>query len=108
MIHKMIVVMLTGIINGNTILKNDGLALAPSIVAASMTSFGTACKPDSRRIIINGINIQPSTTSIQMRASHGEEKKAGVSHPRKRAKVVAGPKRYSKDGWLTTDIGTLF
>ena len=42
-----------------------------------------------------GIDTQASIAMMLSRAIHGEAKKAGLSQPRCRASVAAGPKRYS-------------
>ena len=46
-------------------------------------------------IIMNGMKVQASSTMIEMRAVIGLVKKAGLSQPRVRASVAAGPNRYS-------------
>ena len=85
----------TGAISGKVTRQKDCQELAPSTFAASRTSLGSACRPASSRIMMKGMETQASIISIEMRASHGEAKKAGFSQPSMRARVAAGPKRYS-------------
>src|SRR5450631_1077057 len=84
-------VMLTGSMIGNVTCLNDCHPLAPSTLAASSTSLGIACSPASRRITMKGIETQASIASMLNRAAQGESKNAGLSHPRLRASVAAGP-----------------
>src|SRR6266404_3069894 len=95
MILMMRTVMLTGSMIGNVTCQNDCHPLAPSTLAASSTSLGIACSPASKRIMMKGIETQASIASMLNRAAQGEAKNAGLSHPRLRASVAAGPKRYS-------------
>src|SRR5260221_6436576 len=92
---KMTAVMLTGSMSGNVIFQNVCQGLAPSTFAASETSAGSACSPARSRIMMKGIRTQASMAVMLPRATHGEAKKAGLSQPRWRASVAAGPKRYS-------------
>src|SRR5829696_5177201 len=85
----------TGSIRGKVIFQKVCQALAPSILAASRMSPGSAWRPASSRIMMKGIETHASMAMIENIAIQGEAKKAGLSHPMKRAKVAAGPKRYS-------------
>ena len=73
---------LTGSISGKVICQKACQALAPSTLAASSTSFGSACRPASSRIIMKGIETQASIAMMLSRAIQGEAKKAGLSQPR--------------------------
>ena len=95
MIRSTIAVTLTGSISGKVISQKDCQAVAPSTLAASFISFGSACRPASSRIIMKGIETQASIAMMLMRAIQGSVKKAGLSQPRQRASFAAGPKRYS-------------
>ena len=75
-------VMLTGSMMGNVTCQNDCQPFAPSTLAASCTSFGIACKPASRMIMMKGIETQASMASMLSHAIHGEAKNAGLSQPR--------------------------
>ena len=46
-------------------------------------------------IIISGMKVQASITMMLRRAISGDVKNAGLSQPSWRAKVAAGPKRFS-------------
>ena len=95
MILMMRTVTLTGSMRGNVTCQNDCHPLAPSTLAASSTSLDIACSPASNMIMIKGIETQASIASMLKRATQGNAKNAGLSHPRSRASVAAGPKRYS-------------
>ena len=62
MIRSTIAVTLTGSISGKVISQNDCQRLAPSTLAASFTSIGSACSPASSRITMKGIQTQASMT----------------------------------------------
>ena len=91
----MIAVRLTGSMSGKVISQKVCQALAPSTLAASFTSTGSACRPASSRITMNGIQTQLSITMMVVRAIQGLVKKAGFSQPRNLAKLASGPKRVS-------------
>ena len=95
MIRMMMAVIETGSISGKMIRQKVCQVLAPSTLAASRISFGSAWSPASSRIIISGMKTQASITSIAERAIQGSLKKAGLSQPRKRASLAIGPKRFS-------------
>ena len=96
MMRMMTAVTLTGSISGKTILQKDCQRLAPSTLAASSSSAGSACSPASSRTITKGILTQASIAMMVRRATQGVAKKAGLSQPSQRASAAAGPKRYSR------------
>src|SRR5581483_6713408 len=95
MMRMISTVTLTGSMIGNVTCQNDCQPLAPSTLAASSTSFGIACRPASRMIMMKVIETQASIASIETRAIQGWAKNAGLSQPSALASVAAGPKRYS-------------
>src|SRR5690348_14022748 len=79
-------VALTGSISGKVISQKDCQGPAPSTLAASFTSLGSACRPASSMMTMKGIHTQLSITAMLVLAIQDEVKKAGFSQPRNRAK----------------------
>src|SRR6266403_4800129 len=57
--------------------------------------LGHRLQPGEQHDHDKGIETQASIASMLKRAIQGDAKNAGSSHPRWRASVAAGPKRYS-------------
>src|SRR5262245_14108390 len=75
MMRSTIAVTLTGNIIGKVICQKPCHLLAPSTLAASDNSLGSACNPASSMIMMNGIQTQASMTAIENLAIQGEVKK---------------------------------
>ena len=60
MMRRITAVTLTGSISGKVIFQKLCQPVAPSTLAASSTSFGSACSPASSRIMMKGIETQAS------------------------------------------------
>src|SRR5688572_10249578 len=95
MMRSTTAVTLTGSMMGNVICQNDCHLLAPSTLAASDSSLGSACNPANSMIMMKGIHTQASIRAMLSLAIHGVVKKAGSSQPRCRASVETGPYRNS-------------
>src|SRR5690242_15966277 len=78
MIRRTTAVTLTGNMIGNDMCQNDCHVVAPSTLADSSTSTGSACNPASNKTIMNGIEYQASIAMIERRALQAVAKKAGV------------------------------
>ena len=95
MMRIMMAVTETGSMSGKTICQKLCQPEAPSTLAASSTSRGSACRPARIMIIMNGMKFHASISMIVIWAISGEPKKEGLSQPSQRAKRDTGPKRTS-------------